>query len=431
MSLQGAHDGGSHNPDDQLVRSDPSTHKRKRGASEEGLGEWTGLDLGSEGDEEDWGNGEAPKLGSQVLPVAALPDDYDGEPVDGLEYLFFVRRDASTRPGVTRVDNPYEVECSIPVTQPVHAKAHPAIPTDEWKKRFEQRFINLRLALIQKMQDPRSKDLVPIPKYKDRDGWWKFINGGLKPGTPALQPALDIQETGQPPINAILTIKTTVGKTIPGAPHDESEESEDDGSGSEAEDAQCDSVFVQKTGIINDMPPSPPASAAGSVALPGIPAPPLSNPVVTNVLIISPEYHPTSPSTEIITQLDNKAAFHLLMFFTFWINMRLDRLRADENHHYNPLALCDNDAKWIFCLLARLDEILAGEQISTLRDLARACLSLLLESLKGANGEILKTAVERQTGRDSCWMVIVAVAKGWGQRDLWEDAIQAVNALCS
>lgn len=36
---------------------------------------------------------EAPRggLGSQVLPVADLGEDFDGQPVDGSEYLFMVR----------------------------------------------------------------------------------------------------------------------------------------------------------------------------------------------------------------------------------------------------------------------------------------------------------------------------------------------------
>lgn len=34
---------------------------------------------------------EEPTLGRQVLPVANLPEDFDGEPEDGMQYLFTVR----------------------------------------------------------------------------------------------------------------------------------------------------------------------------------------------------------------------------------------------------------------------------------------------------------------------------------------------------
>jgi hypothetical protein len=34
---------------------------------------------------------EEPSFGRQILPVANLPDDYDGIPQNGMEYLFTVR----------------------------------------------------------------------------------------------------------------------------------------------------------------------------------------------------------------------------------------------------------------------------------------------------------------------------------------------------
>lgn len=34
---------------------------------------------------------DEPVMGKQVLPVANLPTDFDGEPLDGLQYLFKVR----------------------------------------------------------------------------------------------------------------------------------------------------------------------------------------------------------------------------------------------------------------------------------------------------------------------------------------------------
>lgn len=36
---------------------------------------------------------DEPMLGRQVLPVANLPDTFHGDPADGLQYLFTVRRD--------------------------------------------------------------------------------------------------------------------------------------------------------------------------------------------------------------------------------------------------------------------------------------------------------------------------------------------------
>jgi hypothetical protein len=42
-------------------------------------------------DMDDDSDDEIPSFGRQILPVAALPGDFDGEPTDGLQYLFTVR----------------------------------------------------------------------------------------------------------------------------------------------------------------------------------------------------------------------------------------------------------------------------------------------------------------------------------------------------
>lgn len=34
---------------------------------------------------------ESPSYGKQILPVADLSDDFSGEPMDGMQYLFLVR----------------------------------------------------------------------------------------------------------------------------------------------------------------------------------------------------------------------------------------------------------------------------------------------------------------------------------------------------
>lgn len=47
---------------------------------------------------------EPSKFGAQVLPVADLPDDFCGEPQDGLEYLFTVRSVSPQLQDVTYTD---------------------------------------------------------------------------------------------------------------------------------------------------------------------------------------------------------------------------------------------------------------------------------------------------------------------------------------
>lgn len=42
-------------------------------------------------DEMEESDEDEPSMGRQILPVAQLPDDFDGEPMDGMQYLFTVR----------------------------------------------------------------------------------------------------------------------------------------------------------------------------------------------------------------------------------------------------------------------------------------------------------------------------------------------------
>jgi len=42
-------------------------------------------------DELDESESQELSLGRQILPVADLPDDFDDEPADGMQYLFTVR----------------------------------------------------------------------------------------------------------------------------------------------------------------------------------------------------------------------------------------------------------------------------------------------------------------------------------------------------
>ena len=41
---------------------------------------------------------EMPSLGRQILPVADLPEDFNEEPEDGMQYLFTVRSGRSDLP---------------------------------------------------------------------------------------------------------------------------------------------------------------------------------------------------------------------------------------------------------------------------------------------------------------------------------------------
>ncbi|KAF8897725.1 hypothetical protein BD779DRAFT_397876 [Infundibulicybe gibba] len=124
---------------------------------------------------------DEPSFGRQILPVADLPDDFHDTPVDGLQYLFTVRRDARQLPQVTRVENPYETTHSPPLhTTPKPDCSH-LLPSAEWRSSFEIRCKNLRLNMAQPtihiQFTPKTDPIRLMPDKKDRDLWWAFLSG--------------------------------------------------------------------------------------------------------------------------------------------------------------------------------------------------------------------------------------------------------------
>lgn len=75
-----------------LDDGDESVEDIIRSNTVDGLGrEHEAFDEQDDGDDEEYSN-EPARFGTQVLPVADLPDDFSGEPQDGYEYLFTVRQ---------------------------------------------------------------------------------------------------------------------------------------------------------------------------------------------------------------------------------------------------------------------------------------------------------------------------------------------------
>ncbi|THH12227.1 hypothetical protein EW145_g100 [Phellinidium pouzarii] len=126
---------------------------------------------------------DEPTMGKQILPVARLPDNFDGEPMDGMQYLFTVRRDARKLPNFTRVENPFSIECAKMETPdaPATDRARVVLPSEEWRTVFLTRFKNFRKnsaqATIGVALPPSSRRSKIMPEKKERDNWWAFING--------------------------------------------------------------------------------------------------------------------------------------------------------------------------------------------------------------------------------------------------------------
>lgn len=108
------------------------------------------------------------------------------------------------------------------------------------------------------------------------------------------------------------------------------------------------------------------------------------------------------------------------MYFTYWIQQYLEQPAA------RACPISETHARWMFVLLARVDGFITADEQSSLRTLARACISLIKERMQQPPAE---DAPGRVIGVSSCWMVVATVTGMWGQRDLWMDAESMLSSL--
>ncbi|KAH9006848.1 hypothetical protein EDB86DRAFT_2824042 [Lactarius hatsudake] len=322
----------------------------------------------------------------QTLPVANLPIDFDGEPLDGMQYLFLVRRDARKLPGVKHVANPYAFIPPQPAQSICHTKAAPLLPCKEWRSKFERHFHNFRGNMSQPVIRPRQPGPVPrmVPEKKSRDAWWAFLEGAP-------------ESVWNPP-------------KIAGQGKDRA--------------GQCGIAAQQ----LRDTSPS-------DTAL----------------------WRPRELSPAMLFQVDHRFSLHLVMYFTHWFNLYLGSLDSHSNSTTTH-APTDVHMRWVFALLTRIDLFCSADEIDSLRSLARTCIALIsvvrrakIESgsaspsapCKREDREATETGstaeAEAIVGPSSCergpktlsecsmWVVFCAVTNIWGQRDLWDEAEQALS----
>ncbi|KIK67933.1 hypothetical protein GYMLUDRAFT_154768 [Collybiopsis luxurians FD-317 M1] len=328
---------------------------------------------------------DEPLFGKQILPVADLPDDFDGVPGDGLQYLFTVRsvaflvcslntyltacrRDARLLPHITRVPNPYQT------LEPVHPPSrsvetmHPSLPSPEWRNLFEIRFRNLRKNILQSTHQIVSNNgKIRMPDIKDRAAWWEFLAG--KP-----------ESIWNRPKKPKTLKQKKYGRGM--RAFDDDPQSALDYSGDQDESSQDPDKDLE----------SP------------------------------PKYKPIAPTPLLLGQLDDRMALHLLMYFTYWINQHLSK---DRQLPFPRLS--ETQFQWVFALLTRVDDYISADDMNLLRNLTRACIALLKVMMHERASQADKDALGDET---SCWMIISVVIGIWGQRDLWTDAEDMVKGVC-
>jgi hypothetical protein len=139
------------------------------------------------------------------------------------------------------------------------------------------------------------------------------------------------------------------------------------------------------------------------------------------------------------------------MYFTHWFNHYLESLDRSSNST-TTYAPTDVHMRWVFALLTRVDLFCSADEIGSLRNLARTCLALISAVRRAQTGGIpvfapceredgeteteTGTTTEVETNVDlsntrlsecSMWVVFCAVTNIWGQRDLWDEAEQALS----
>ncbi|OBZ76465.1 hypothetical protein A0H81_03747 [Grifola frondosa] len=326
---------------------------------------------------------EEPVLGKQVLPVANLPDSFHGVPADGLQYLFMVRRDARALPNVTRVTNPYEIpekNADISVQPSDAIRSSNVLPSEEWRGTFLRRFKNFRKNSTQSTIHVRiphaDTSRRMMPDKKDREAWWAFLTGQPESvWNPPKKPKQSRYERWQQK-------NDRQGRGMRGFSSDPDGPSishnfhEADAS---AMRASAQTWRVSDDGeveLVDEVKP------AGSLPTPDAAPEPQAIPFEVAqtgeppALRVTPE-----PTPSLMHCIDHRYALHLLMYFTHWINIHLEQ---------PDLALSDFTvvhARWMFNLLSRVDDYISGDEASLLRNLARACMSLIVELKRRRNAK--------------------------------------------
>ncbi|KAI5481155.1 hypothetical protein MNV49_005590 [Pseudohyphozyma bogoriensis] len=367
---------------------------------------------------------DAPRggLGSQVLPVAELDDDFEGEPGDGMEYLFLVRREASTHPSINRVPNPYQAPDET--EEELLARAAPREvpsnrPDESWRIAYLKQFEALR----ERMEAAPPLDTFPrpthdpLPPLRDCNAWKTFINGkrvrrAAPPPPPPSEPTL-----------------------------------------AEAKAALLASLSLDE--------PSSDTATAPTAA----PPPTLDEPEAPPQGDEEYSHLPHLPTPYLLLSLDQHTSITVLGHISDWLVERIEEYEQVKSYvpstifappslrHRKkgqaaapppaappkpttplpPLPLpTPHESQWILSLLLRLDSLLTGEDISTLRTLVKTILEVLNlpeeederrgKGGLGLNGERGGKEVIAEE-KAMAWMIVAAVTEVWGQKDLWNENV--------
>ncbi|KAK0554945.1 hypothetical protein OC846_001895 [Tilletia horrida] len=147
---------------------------------------------------------ETEARGQQLLPVAELGPDFDGNPISGAEYLAVVRREARAAARFTRAPNPYDRSNGDPnhlgstshspifdqntpdissssvnrYAKDLAKRMNANVPDEHYREYALARFRAMRALYEMPVPDWVSDPFItsPLPEEGDRTGWFRFIH---------------------------------------------------------------------------------------------------------------------------------------------------------------------------------------------------------------------------------------------------------------
>ncbi|UZJ52603.1 hypothetical protein CBS101457_001923 [Exobasidium rhododendri] len=281
--------------------------------------------------------------GNQTLPVADLPPEFDGVPLDGAQYLAVVRQESATVPNICYVANPYaNVNVNSARSRQIadtDSSTSQIMPSLEWRKVFLKRFENMRVTLSNRPRQMTPTSAENIPRGRNGKKWYVFLHGRNLAQEILYDNEEEIDENGE---------------IQEGDTHTERGE-----------------IKVCKC---------------------------------------------REPNEALLHRFSTSQILSLLGVLPYWFTQPHTSAADSQGQAIDPF-----HSRWLFSLLAHLDDQLVGDDINVLRILARACLACIVQS------RFTKSVGEQEEGDTlrhelGAWMIICAIAGVWGQHDLWEES---------
>ncbi|SCZ88227.1 BZ3500_MvSof-1268-A1-R1_Chr2-1g04271 [Microbotryum saponariae] len=388
-------------------------------------------------------DGSAPRggNGSQVLPVADLPDDFDGVPEDGMQYLFTVRQEARKRPSINRVPNPYQVIAQTPSPAPATPRVRQVgRPTQAWRSSFVTQFLQLRqrIAAAPALSSFPPMTHNPLPQPQDQGAWHLFIHGRKTAQTSDAAKRSSSSSTA--------SLSTRIPTAPPPAAATQSTTTDVDMTPAESEAAE--SLQAAKSQLLASLELDAPSASE------------LPDPEEDSTEV--PSHPPHYPTPSLLLSIPAYYIPRLLFHFQYWLATKQEDYEMAINYTTStifapsslrrkpttstqpmtavpvktiprPPLMTAHELHWLLSLLTRLDTLLDGEDISTLRSLVRTIkLSNEKSELARREREEVRKAPrrieEKREDEDEAerrgfgWMIVAVVCgEVWGQRDLWDE----------